>query len=86
MTRDVRVEMMESDFEKVGLPVGRHKRVPKAIANLGVAESRGKSAPPHPDHPSTDAAERRQFTVMFRDLVGSTKCRRAAIPRTCAKS
>jgi class 3 adenylate cyclase len=69
---DVLPELTESDLEKIGLPLGPRKRILKAIANLGGAEKAlgegSLSAPP----PAGDVAERRQLTVMFCDLVGST--------------
>ena len=72
---DVLVDLTESDLEKIGLPLGPRKRVLKAIANLDatVASSSpvvvaGSAA----RTPAEDAAERRQLTVMFCDLVGST--------------
>src|SRR5271167_3298 len=69
---DVLPELTETDLEKIGLPLGPRKRILKAIANLGAAEKAlgdgNLSAPP----PAGDAAERRQLTVMFCDLVGST--------------
>ncbi len=58
-------ELTEGDLEKLGLPLGPRKRMLKAIAALG--------DPLEPGHivanPST---ERRQITVLFCDLVGST--------------
>ena len=69
---DVLPELTEADLEKLGLPLGPRKRILKAIANLGNDDK----SPPRPAslmRPSPeDAAERRQLTVMFCDLVGST--------------
>jgi class 3 adenylate cyclase len=65
-------ELSESDLERLGVSLGHRKRLLKAIANLGATESLAKPANPAPTSPSTDAAERRQLTVMFCDLVGST--------------
>src|ERR1700688_901442 len=68
----VLADLTEGDFEKLGVPMGHRKRLLKAIANLGATAT----AVVQPDSPapqsSTDAAERRQLTVMFCDLVGST--------------
>jgi class 3 adenylate cyclase len=65
-------DLTEGDFEKLGVPMGHRKRLLKAIATLGATAT----AVVQPDRPapqsSTDAAERRQLTVMFCDLVGST--------------
>ena len=67
---DVLPELTEADLEKLGLPLGPRKRILKAIANLGEAPktSGAESLTPPPE----DAAERRQLTVMFCDLAGST--------------
>jgi class 3 adenylate cyclase/tetratricopeptide (TPR) repeat protein len=67
---DVLPELTEADLEKLGLPLGPRKRILKAIASLGEAPktSGTESLALSPK----DAAERRQLTVMFCDLVGST--------------
>ena len=67
---DVLPELTETDLEKLGLPLGPRKRLIKAIANLGAAQ--GKSDAETLVPPLEDAAERRQLTVMFCDLAGST--------------
>jgi len=69
---DVLPELTEIDLEKLGVPLGHRKRLLKAIAGLGAAEKLAATLGPAPVHPHTDAAERRQVTVMFSDLVGST--------------
>jgi class 3 adenylate cyclase/predicted ATPase len=71
---DVLPELTETDLEKLGLPMGHRKRVLRAIANLAATESLAagaRKAPPALQRP-IDSAERRQVTVMFADLVGST--------------
>jgi class 3 adenylate cyclase/predicted ATPase len=60
-------DLVEADLEKIGVPLGHRKRLLKAIAALGTAETPGK---PPVSSPAT--AERRPITVMFCDLVGST--------------
>src|ERR1700682_3135811 len=76
---DVLPELTESDLEKLGLPLGPRKRVLKAIANLGNSDkasgiaSFGRPA-------AEDAAERRQLTVMFCDLAGSTALSGRGVP------
>jgi class 3 adenylate cyclase len=68
---DVLRDLTEADLEKLGLPLGPRKRILKAIAKL----SDDDKAPPPTSRgrPSPDeGAERRQLTVMFCDLVGST--------------
>src|SRR6516162_3212816 len=72
---DILPELTEVDLEKLGVPLGHRKRLLRAISGLGApgtlaetsaAPSASTGARPH------DAAERRQLTVMFCDLVGST--------------
>ena len=65
--REVLPELTEEDFEKLGIPLGPRKKLLKAIAALQPPSSVDLSIPVE-----TDAAERRQLTVMFCDLVGST--------------
>ena len=68
---DVLPELTETDLEKLGLPLGPRKQILKAIANLGGADTASGTASlgrPSPE----DAAERRQLTVMFCNLAGST--------------
>jgi class 3 adenylate cyclase len=62
-------ELTEPDLEKLGVLLGHRKRVLRAAAALGAAE------PPPAARPESReaAAERRQLTVMFVDLVGSTR-------------
>ncbi len=69
---DVLPELTEIDLEKLGVPLGHRKRLLKAIAGLAAAEKLPPTLSPAPVRPETDAAERRQVTVMFSDLVGST--------------
>ena len=52
--------------------LGHRKRLLKAIAALGTAETAAKPSSPAPASSPTDVAERRPITVMFCDLVGST--------------
>src|SRR6516165_10208699 len=68
---DILPELTEADFEKLGVPLGHRKRLLRAISGLATAET---SAAPFASTGATphDAAERRQLTVMFCDLVGST--------------
>ena len=63
-------DLTEGDFEKLGVPMGPQSDCSKAIAN----GDRTKLTPSETQAPSTstDTAERRQLTVMFCDLVGST--------------
>ena len=73
---DVLPELTESDLKDLGLSMGDRKRLLKIIAALQAepAEPAGASPGSFPVStplPRTDA-ERRQLTVMFCDLVGST--------------
>ena len=76
---DILTDLSEADLEKLGVALlGHRKRLLKAIASLidGRRES-GSVASPRSMGPSASlpapAAERRQLTVMFVDLVGSTE-------------
>jgi class 3 adenylate cyclase len=55
--------LTDADLEKIGVSLGHRRKMLVAIAGLSGA------VPKSPHHPS---AERRQVTVMFTDLVGST--------------
>ena len=69
-------DLTDQDLEKLGVLLGDRRKMLRAIAKLEVVEN---SAPavaaaavePSGPHPQ-DTAERRQATVMFSDLVGST--------------
>jgi len=66
---EVLPELSEADLEKIGVLLGHRKIMLKAIAELRppAPQPLAQTAPVVPD-----AAERRQLTVMFCDLVGST--------------
>src|ERR1700720_3636967 len=56
------------DLRELGVAsIGHRRRLVDAIAALGT-----HPAPPPATAPRTEGAERRQLTVMFSDLVGST--------------
>src|ERR1700735_658166 len=66
---DVLTDLTENDLSQFGVLFGDRKRILKAIASLHAP------APPAPvtsPPPALAQAERRQLTVMFCDLVGST--------------
>jgi class 3 adenylate cyclase/predicted ATPase len=74
VTADVLPDLTEADFEKLGLPLGPRKKLIRAVASLGAkhhSDLANAAAPPQPAA-TPSAAERRQLTVMFVDLVGST--------------
>jgi predicted ATPase/class 3 adenylate cyclase len=71
---DVLPELTDQDLERLGIPLGHRRRMLRAIRDLGSA-SVAVAAPPAPvvtQSTQQDGAERRQLTVMFCDLVGST--------------
>jgi class 3 adenylate cyclase/tetratricopeptide (TPR) repeat protein len=71
----VLTELTESDLENLGLPLGPRKKILSAIQAIDVP--RVQSAPDIENEThvvvETPGAERRQLTVMFSDLVGSTE-------------
>jgi class 3 adenylate cyclase/predicted ATPase len=68
---DILHELTDVDLKELGVPLGHRKRLLRGISGLTTAET---SAAPSASTGATpqDAAERRQLTVMFCDLVGST--------------
>ncbi len=62
-------DLTDQDLEKIGVLLGHRRKMLRAIAAMGVA-----APPPVRAAPAglQDGAERRQLTVMFCDLVGST--------------
>jgi len=58
-------ELTETDLEKLGVLLGHRKRILRAVAT---PQSAPVAGPVRPDRP----AERRQLTILFCDLVGST--------------
>jgi class 3 adenylate cyclase/tetratricopeptide (TPR) repeat protein/energy-coupling factor transporter ATP-binding protein EcfA2 len=73
---DILAELTEEDFEKLGISLGNRRRLLKAIAGDGAPPSQSKptaTEAPASLRPSEAAgAERRQVTVLFCDMVGST--------------
>ena len=59
-------ELTEQDLKELGMLLGHRRKIMRAIAEL-----KGKG-PPGAQPAPRDAAERRQLTVMFCDLVGSS--------------
>src|SRR5215467_877187 len=58
-------DLTDEDLEKIGVSLGHRKRILRAIAELNEAGLSAESS-------QHDEAERRQLTIMFCDLVGST--------------
>ena len=69
---EVLPDLTEGDLNQLGVPLGHRKRLLKAIAALGTVGATAKPSSPAPAS-SPAAAERRPITVMFCDLVGSTR-------------
>ncbi|HEV2624751.1 MAG TPA: adenylate/guanylate cyclase domain-containing protein, partial [Xanthobacteraceae bacterium] len=73
---EIVTDLTDQDLEKIGVTsLGHRRKLLRAIANLKAAEKAAHApaaavAPPAPR--TADTAERRQVTVMFSDLVGST--------------
>jgi len=61
--------LTDADLEKIGVSLGHRRKMLSAIAELGAAPA--SPAPALAERKHQDA-ERRQVTVMFSDLVGST--------------
>ena len=69
-------DLTDQDLEKLGVLLGHRRKLLRAIADLKAIEKSAPAvavaaAPPAAPRP-LDTAERRQLTVMFCDLVGST--------------
>src|SRR6516165_2836829 len=66
-------DLTENHLREIGIPLGARLKLLKAIAALHArADAVGPTSDVALPSPSIDDAERRQVTVMFSDLVGST--------------
>jgi class 3 adenylate cyclase len=67
-------DLTDQDLEKMGVSLGDRRKMLRAIRDLGNASAAvtAPSAPAATEPTRRDDAERRQLTVMFTDLVGST--------------
>jgi class 3 adenylate cyclase len=68
---DVLRDLTDQHLRELGLPLGARLKLLRAVAALGTRKQTPASPEITPPAPRTDA-ERRQVTVMFSDLVGST--------------
>src|SRR5262245_11829417 len=70
---DVLRDLDAGDLERLGVSLGHRKRLLRAVADFAAATAT-KDMPRPESTGTTDpqVAERRQLTVMFVDLVGST--------------
>src|SRR5262249_41555882 len=65
--------LTDADLEKIGVPLGHRRKILAAIAELpGAAPPKQVKVEGVVEPKPQDTAERRQVTVMFSDLVGST--------------
>jgi hypothetical protein len=65
--------LTDADLEKIGVSLGHRRKILAAIAELpGASLSKQEKLEGVVEPKPQDAAERRQVTVMFSDLVGST--------------
>ena len=87
-------DLTETDFEKLGLSLGHRRKLLKAIATLrggsGAAtpttsQQTRPTAPAAPAAGPSGEAERRQVTVLFSDLVGSTALAAALDPEDMSR-
>src|SRR5262245_1005973 len=69
---DVLHDLTEDHLREMGLPLGARLKLLKAISALAPSAEPIDLTPVAPAGPPADTAERRQVTVMFADLVGST--------------
>jgi class 3 adenylate cyclase/predicted ATPase len=70
---EVLLKLTAEDLISIGVTsVGHRRKLLEAIASLGVAVPAAVVTAPAPGAPAQIDAERRQLTVMFCDLVGST--------------
>jgi class 3 adenylate cyclase/tetratricopeptide (TPR) repeat protein len=85
---DILPDLTEQDLEKLGISLGHRRKLLKAIATLGdertSAPGKGQRAKPAAVAASPEA-ERRQVTVLFSDLVGSTALATALDPEDLSR-
>ena len=66
---DVAPSLSEQDLEKLGLSLGHRRKFLAAVAKLRAGGAQTQADAPRP---AAAGVERRQVTVVFADLVGST--------------
>ena len=69
---DVLAELTDQHLKDLGIALGNRLRILRAIRELSVAAPAPDQVAARPAQEPLDGAERRQLTVMFCDLVGST--------------
>jgi class 3 adenylate cyclase/tetratricopeptide (TPR) repeat protein len=65
-------DLTEQDLKDLGVPLGDRRKILRAIGNLAGAALVQREPRTATEPGPQDAAERRQLTIMFCDLVGST--------------
>src|SRR5215470_15263637 len=65
-------DLTDQDLKDIGVVLGDRRRILRAIAELAATVSAAPQPAAAPELKPRDEAERRQVTVMFSDLVGST--------------
>src|SRR5215467_6191338 len=65
-------DLTDEDLKDVGVPLGHRRKMLRAIGELSGAAPAALQPTARPEPKPQDLAERRQLTVMFCDLVGST--------------
>src|ERR1700757_1494891 len=64
--------LTDQDLKDIEVPLGHRRKMLAAIAKLGIATQPKPEPAGSVEAKLQEAAERRQVTVMFSDLVGST--------------
>src|SRR3984885_9070953 len=64
--------LTDQDFKELGVSLGHRRKLLAAIPELGGVAPSASTSPALAEPKPQDSAERRQVTVMFSDLVGST--------------
>jgi class 3 adenylate cyclase/predicted ATPase len=64
--------LTDQDLKDIGIPLGHRRKILAAITGLTAEASGGPAIVAATEPQTADVAERRQVTVMFIDLVGST--------------
>jgi class 3 adenylate cyclase/tetratricopeptide (TPR) repeat protein len=73
ITFDALLHLTEDDLKELGLPIGPRRVVSAAIAKLTTPAPPRETAWPNEPSASRGDAERRQLTILFCDLIGSTE-------------
>jgi class 3 adenylate cyclase len=78
-------ELTDQDLKDLGVvSLGHRRKMLRAIREFGTVAVAAPSTPVETEPARRDDAERRQLTVMFTDLVGSTALSPSSIPKISA--